>query len=397
MSKLKLIILLVLVVVLAGGGFLALRAQAVSVVIAERGELRQAVVASGRVRTPQRIEVAAQITGRVISVEVQEGAVIVPGQTLLRLDDSEWKAGVAQAQATLAQNEARLQQVGEVGLPVAEQSLRQAEANATQARKQYERIQELVAKGFYSPAQLDDAKRSQEVAASQWQSAQLQAASNRPSGSDARVARSNVAAARAALAVAEAKLAYTTLRAPVAGKVLTRTVEPGDTVQPGRLLLTLAPAGATELTAQIDEKNLGLLELGQKAQASADAYPGERFPAEISYIAPSVDAQRGSVEIRLRVPQPPAYLKHEMTVSIDIESARRAEAIIVPFDSVREANGVQPWILVVREGLTRRQPVRLGVRGTGKVEILEGIAAGDALVPAAVVVPEGKKVRVAGP
>jgi len=69
----------------------------------------------------------------------------------------------------------------------------------------------------------------------------------------------------------------------------------------------------------------------------------------------------------------------------------------VPFDSVREANGAQPWILVVREGLTRRQPVRLGVRGTGKVEILEGIAAGDALVPAAVAVPEGKKVRVAGP
>jgi HlyD family secretion protein len=383
MTQLKRILIIVLIAALLGGGFVALRGQA--------------VVVSGRVRTPQRIEIAAQITGRVIAVEAMEGAAIVSGQALLRLDDSEWQASAAQARATLAQNEVRLQQVAEVGLPVAEQSLRQAQANALQARKQYERIKELVAKGFYSAAQLDDAKRSLEVAESQRQAAEVQAASHQPTGSDARVARSNVAAARAALAVAEAKLAYTTLRAPVAGTVLTRTVEPGDTVQPGKLLLTLAPAGATELTAQIDEKNLGLLALGQPAQASADAYPGERFAAEISYIAPSIDAQRGSVEIRLRVPQPPAYLKHEMTVSIDIESARRAEAIIVPFDSVREANGAQPWILVVREGLTRRQPVRLGVRGAGKVEILEGIAAGEALVPAAVVLPEGKKVRVAAP
>ncbi len=378
---------------MAVAGFVWLRGDAVKLARAERGELRQSVVASGRVRTPQRIEVAAQITGRVIAVEVPEGATLTPGQIMLRLDDSELKAGVAQARATLTQNEVRLRQVGELGLPVAEQSLRQAEATATQARKQFERVGELVAKGFYSAAQLDDARRGRDVADSQWRSAQLQVASNRPDGGDARVARGNVDQARAALAVAAARLAYATLRAPVAATVLTRAVEPGDTAQPGKLLLTLAPTGDTELTVQIDEKNLGLLTLGQPALASADAYPGERFKAVVSYIAPSVDAQRGSVEIRLRVPQPPGYLKHEMTVSIDIESARRAQAIIAPFDSVREANGPQPWIMVVRDGRTQRQPVRLGVRGAGKVEILDGIADGEALVPAAVTLPEGRKVR----
>lgn len=364
---------------------------------AEHGELRQAVVVSGRVRTPQRIEVAAQITGRVKTVNVQAGEALAVGQTLLQLDDAELSASVAQARATLTQSEARLQQVGELDLPVAEQTLRQTEANARQARKQYSRIKELVGKGFYSPAQLDDAQRSLDVAESQWRAAQLQVGSNQPGGSDVRVARGNLEAARAALAVAEARLAYTVLSAPVTGTVLTRSVEPGDTVQPGRVLLTLAPAGDTELTAQIDEKNLGLLVPGQKAMVSADAYPGERFAAEINYIAPSVDAQRGSVEIRLTVPQPPAYLKHEMTVSIDIEAARRAETVIVPFVTVREASGAQPWILVVRDAHTQRQPVRLGLRGAGKVEILEGIAAGDALVPGAVVVPEGKKVRAVGP
>ncbi len=384
------LLLLIAVVVVA---FRFLRGEIVPVAIAERGELRQAVVASGRVRTPQRIEIAAQITGRVLAVEVQEGISVIPDQVLLRLDDNEWKASAAQARAALSQNEARQRQIGVLGMPVAEQTARQAEANAIQAKKQFERVGELAARGFYSTAQQDDARRARDVAESQWRAAQLQLTSNQPGGSDAQVARSNVEQARAALDVALAKLAYATLRSPVTGTVLTRAVEPGDTVQPGKVLMTVAPEWKTELTAQIDEKNLALLAVGQSAQASADAYPGERFKASVIYIAPSVDAQRGSVEIRLLVDEAPAYLKHEMTISVDIESAYKKDALIAPFDTIREAGGTQPWIMLVRDGTTVRQAVKLGIRGSGKVEVLEGIAAGDALLPATLNMAEGRRVR----
>lgn len=376
---------------LAAVAYVSLGGERVEAARVERGELRQAVVASGRVRTPQRVEVAGQITGRVSSVAVREGDAATAGQVLLQLDAAEWQAAVAQARASLAQAESRLQQIGEASLPLAEQNLRQAEANARQAERQYQRVGELVAKGFYSPAQLDDAQRTRDVAASQLQAAQIQAASNRPQGSEVRVARSNVEQARAALAVAEARLAYATLRAPVAGRVLTRAVEPGDTAQPGKILLTLAPDGATELTAQIDEKNFGLLALGQKALVSADAYPGEHFPATLSYIAPSIDALRGSVEIRLAVAQPPAYLRHEMTVSIDLEAARRQDALSLPCDSVREAGG-QPWVMAVRDGRTVRQPVKLGLRGAGRCEVVDGLSEGEAVLPAGATLGEGRRV-----
>jgi HlyD family secretion protein len=343
------------------------------------------------VRTPQRVEVASQITGRVTGVAVREGDAVTAGQVLLQFDAAEWQASVAQARASLAQAESRLQQIGEASLPLAEQSLRQAEANARQAERQYQRVGELVAKGFYSPAQLDDAQRARDVAASQLQAAQIQAASNRPQGSEVRVARSNVEQARAALAVAEARLAYATLRAPVAGRVLTRSVEPGDTAQPGKALLTLAPNGDTELTAQIDEKNFGLLALGQNARVSADAYPGEHFPARLSYIAPSIDALRGSVEIRLAVAQPPATLRHEMTVSIDIEAARRPDALSLPCDSLHEAAG-QPWVMAVRDGRTVRQPVKLGLRGAGRCEVVDGLSEGEAVLPASATLGEGRRV-----
>ena len=380
-------------VVVSALAFAALRNDTVTVNRVEEGPLRQSVVASGRVRTPERIALSPQLAGRVMAVEVREGDVVDAGQPLIQLDDREWKAAADQASAAVTQAEARLRQLRELGLPVAEQALRQSEATALQARQQHRRVRELVARGFYSQAQLDEARRAQEVAESQVTSARLQRDSQQPDGIEVALAQSALEQARAALVAAQTRLGYAILHAPSAGTVLTRAVEAGDTVQPGAVLLTIAPAGDTELTVQIDEKNLGLLRLGQPALASADAYPGERFGAELAFIAPSVDALRGSVEVRLRVPEPPSYLRHEMTVSIDIEAARREQTLMIPASAVRETGGAQLWVMVVRDGRTERQPVRLGIRGAGKVEVLEGVAAWEALVPAAVDVAAGQTVR----
>ena len=82
-----------------------------------------------------------------------------------------------------------------------------------------------------------------------------------------------------------------------------------------------------------------------------------------------------------------------MTVSLDIEAARRERTLAVPAAAVRESGGAQPWVLVVRDGRTARQPVRLGIRGAGRVEVLEGLAAGEAVVPAPADVPAGRAVR----
>lgn len=366
----------------------------VGVLAASRGELRQSVVASGKVRSPQRVELASQITGRVMQIPVREGQSVAAGELLIQLDDAEWRATLAQAQASLTQSELRLAQMQQLAQPLATQAKRQAEANLLQAQQRFAQTSELVAKGFYSKTQLDDAQRNLEVAESQRQTSELQLRSNQRGGSDERLAQVAVAQARASLDIAQSRLDYTRIRTPVAGIVLTRNVEPGITIQPGKLLMTLSPSGDTELVVQIDEKNLALLRLGQKALASADAYPDRRFAAEITFISPAVDPLRGSVEIRLRVTEAPEYLRQEMTISVDIETARRADTLIVPNEAIRDAGSNQAWVLVVREGTAQRQAVKLGVRSEGKAEILEGLAPGDLLVPAKnLSIREGSRVR----
>lgn len=354
---------------------------AVDVVVVRQGEMRQSVVASGRVRSPQRSELAAQVSAQVRAVHVVEGQPVAAGELLIELDQRELQASAAQARAQLAQAELRVRQLQLLGEPLAREAIRQAEANLTQTKRQFERVEALVAKGFYSPNQLDDARRALAVAESQAQSSRLQAQSNASGGADFKLAEAAVDQARATLAVAEAKLAYSRIVAPRAGTILARQVEPGDSVQPGKTLLSLSPAGATELIVQIDEKNLRLLALDQTATVSADAWPDRNFPARVSFIGPVVDAQRGSVEVRLRVDNPPDYLKQDMTVSIDIATGSRPQAVLLPLEGLR-GNAGDAWALVVRDGRAVRQPLQPGLRSAGEVEVLSGLAAGDLVVPA---------------
>jgi HlyD family secretion protein len=388
---------LVLGIGLAGVGFAArdlLFGTPVPVYAAVRSDLTQSVVASGQVITPRRVAIAAESTGRVVRVPVEEGQRVSRGQVLIEQDQSDELAALAQARAAVAQADAKLRQLNALTLPAAEQNAKQAQANVTQAQQQYRRTQDLVARKFVSQAQLDDAQRNLDVASSQLRAAQLQVETNRPTGSDYALARTALDQAKATLLVAQAKFDQTILRAPADGILIGRSVEPGDVAEAGKELMLLAPDGATQLVVQIDEKNLARLALGQKALASADAYPDQRFPAEVVYINPGIDPQRGAVEVKLQVTQPPAYLRQDMTISVDIEVGRHVNTLVVPTDAIHDSTSDQPWVLVVRDGRAQRQPISVGLRGDGRTEVLSGISAGDALIPAtSVMVAAGQRVR----
>lgn len=369
--------------VLAAGGWAArpiLLGPEVKVATVARRELVQTVVASGRVETPLRVDIGSQVTGAVAAIPVAEGQEVRAGQTLIELDHAEAAAAVEQARATVAQAEARLQQLRQLSLPVARQALRQAETNLANARRQYQRNEDLFARGFVGQAALDEARRSLDLADSQYASASLQARSMSEQGSDLLMARATLDQARAALRMAQAKLGYTTIRAPLDGVLIARNAERGDVVQPGKVLMVLSPRGRTQLVVQIDEKNIALVRLGQAALASADAYPAERFGARLAYINPAVDPQRGSVEVKLDVPQPPAYLRQDMTVSVELEVARRPDALAVPTEALHDSTSRAPWVLKVVARRLQRQPVALGINGAGSTEVVAGLGPGDQVV-----------------
>jgi HlyD family secretion protein len=347
-----------------------------------RRDVVQSIVASGRVETPYRVDIGAQIVGAVAQVPVEKGDRVKAGQTLIVLESSEAEALVKQAELAVAQAEARLRQLRELQLPVANQALRQAQANLDNARVTYERNQRLYESGYVGKSILDESQRALEVAQTQVDTARKQVETAQPSGSDTAVARAALAQAQASLQAARARLAYARISAPRDGTLIARDVERGDVVQPGKVLMVLSPEGETQIVVQIDERNLGRLRVGQPALASADAYPNERFKAEVVYINPGIDAQRGTVEVKLRVLDPPAYLRQDMTVSVDIEVERHPGTLAVRADAVRDLGSAAPWVLKVNNGSTARQNVTLGLRGEGWAEIRAGLQEGELVVPA---------------
>jgi HlyD family secretion protein len=112
----------------------------------------------------------------------------------------------------------------------------------------------------------------------------------------------------------------------------------------------------------------------------------------VAYVAPAVDLSRGTVEVKLDVADPPPFLRPDMTVSVNVEVGRDPDAVPIASSAVRDA-GTGPWVLAVREGRTVRQPVKLGMRGEGVVQVLSGLAPGEAAVMPTAAVGAGARVR----
>ncbi len=369
----------------------ALRGREVPAYLAESRPVVQKVVATGRVRPLARLSLGSLALGRVRAVLVREGDQVAGGQVLVKLEDVEQAAALRQAQGRVAEAAARLEQVRGVAGRQAAEALHQAELRVAQAEQDLVRARQLAEAGSTSRQAMEDAERTLALARSQRETAAAQAAS--AGGADERLVAASLAQSEAARSVAASKLAETEIRAPSSGQVVARDVEPGDVVTAGKVLLAMTAEGAIELTAQVDEKNLSLLLVGQPARASADAFPEQVFDAAVALIAPSVDASRGTVEVRLQVPSPPPVLRADMTVSVNVEVGRKDRALVIPADVIRDPTG-EPWVLAIAGRHAERRPVKLGMRGDGLVEVIAGLSAGEAVVaPSAGFVAEGERVR----
>jgi HlyD family secretion protein len=347
----------------------------VTVVRLQEQDIVETLAVVGRVRAPSRAALGASIAGTVTDVLVREGDRVSRGDVLVELEDREAAAAVRQAEATLEETEA-----------TAAQAIAQAEREAVQSQRDLERIEAVVAEGGFNPQRLEQAQQRAADAVSRLEALRAEA------GVGGELA--SVAGARAALEAARARLELTRIRAPADGVVLARRAEPGDAVAPGRIVAEMAFAGPTELVVFPGEENLGKLEAGATAIASADAYPDRTFRSRVALIVPAVDASQGTVEVRMSIEDPPAYLLPEMTVSVNIDVGRKTGASVLPEDAVQGLGTGAPWVGVVADGVLTRRDVGVGLRAGGFVEVLSGLEGDEFVARFATAEDVGGRVRV---
>jgi HlyD family secretion protein len=358
-------------------------ADASKVVTVELGTMVRSVVATGKVEPITKVEIKSKANGIIERLLVDVDQVVQPGQVLAEIDRENLTARLREARANLQAAEA----AREAALAQFEKNQIEAESPELPfARRSLARAEQLFAQKLVSQASLDDAESAVEQAENRQRAASGQLVIAR-----ARVAEAtaNVAQALAAVERAEEELANATIKAPIRATVLTRDVEIGSPVSSilnlganATLVMTLGDIERVFVRGKVDEADIGGVRLGQSAKITTESFPDRVFQGRVTEISP-IGVEKDNVttfSVEVSIDNAAKELKAHMTANAEVVLEEFPQSLLLPesavaFDAKRNAS-----ITVVDVGAPRGRrvvPVKVGVGNGTRIQVLEGVKAGD--------------------
>ncbi|MDP2793576.1 MAG: efflux RND transporter periplasmic adaptor subunit [Sulfurisoma sp.] len=174
-----------------------------------------------------------------------------------------------------------------------------------------------------------------------------------------------------------------TYRAPASGVVLEKKAVAGMRFMPGEMLFQIADVGGVWVLADVFERDIAAVKVGQKVTVSINAYPDRVFEGKVAYVYPTLKAETRTVPIRVELPNPGGLLKPAMYASVEVSAGSTAKVITVPLSAVIDSGTRQTVLVQKGEGRFEPRAVKLGARGDDYVEVKEGVQAGEPVVVAA--------------
>jgi HlyD family secretion protein len=355
-----------------------------------RRDLVSSVTASGQVIPHTKVDVAADISGRIVRLAVKEGDIVTQGQFLLQIEPEQYAAAVQRQEAALA---------------AAQAQEAQAQANLIQAERAYERMAKIKAQNanLVSESELDQLKTASDV---------------NKALSDA--SRHQVEQAAAGLRDAKQALAKTTINAPMSGRVTRLNVEQGETAVPGTFnkdaatLLTISDMGVLETKVKVDETDVAHIDLGDSAVVQIDAFPDTTFLGKVTKISnSSVKSATGQqaadqaidFEVTIQLVNPPQETRPDFSATAKIITDARKSVVSIPIialtvrenealankDTAPTMGGRQPQkevgkkdvegvFIVGKDNKVTFRPVKVGIAGDRYFEVLGGLKEGETIV-----------------
>jgi HlyD family secretion protein len=357
----------------------------------QKRDLVASVTASGQVQPQMKVDVAADISGRIVRLAVKEGQTVTKGQFLLEIDPSQYIAAVQRSEAALSASKAQEAQ---------------AKANLIQAQRNYQRSAEIKKANtqLVSDEQLEQLKTQAEV-----QQALQEAAAHQ------------VEQSAAQLNDAKSSLAKTTILAPMSGRITRLAVEQGETAVPGTFnkdaatLLTIADMSVLETKVKVDETDVARIEVGDSAIVQIDAFPDTTFLGRVTKISNSsvkAAAATGSAdqavdyEVTIQLLNPPKDTRPDFSATAKVVTDARTQALSIPIialtvrenekldnaDTAAIALGrttnakqvgkkdVEGVFVVGTDNKVTFRPVKVGIAGEKYFEVLTGLKEGEKIV-----------------
>jgi len=267
------------------------------------GRDRNAITASGTIEAIE-VDIASKVAGQILTLAVDEGARIKPGDVLATIDHAAADIQLRQAEAGVQLAEAQLallvQGSRQEDIQQAEAALRQADANLRVASDDAKRMRELALTGSVTPKQRDDAEARLIVAEAQRTAAAetLSKVRRLARPEEIRAAEARLAQARAAADLLAKTIADCSIAAPAGGIVTHKAVEAGELVTPGSTVVTVAELDSVYVMIYVTEKELGRVRLGDAAEVRIDSFPDRPFTGRITYISPEAEFTPKNVQTK---------------------------------------------------------------------------------------------------
>ncbi len=326
-------------------------------------ELPPILSGSGYIVTGERyVSIGVRVAGRIDRYFIEEGQTVRKGDSLVKLDDRDYRASVGRVEA----------------------GLKLARANSALAEAELRRGHALVKGGVISAQESDVLRNRTEVASA------------------------TIAQLTAELQAANVNLDYTTLRAPSDGVVLAKLKEVGEIAVPGGFagsgdLVRIANLADMRAELDVNEVDLERVRLGGEARVTPDAYPDRHYQARVVKLYPQVDRQKGTLKVEVKILAPDEKLLPDMSTRVTFLAApappgeaAQQKSVLVPAGALQRDNA-GGFVWVVLDDHVRRADVETAGDVGGSVRIVRGLSGGEAVVVGAAVLEEGQRVSTTAP
>jgi len=345
---------------------------AVDTTTLQRISIQRQVDLSGTLLSPDQARVSSEVAGIILDVPVQLGSEVRPRDILVRLDTRELQLSVDRAESALRQVEAQLgiDRAQDRQPPADDQiaSIRQAIANRDDARNAFKRAEQLHGRGLMSQVDYDTSDTRLKVAEANYQAAIDSVRSLKASLQDR----------RASFELAQKKLNDAVVRAPVAGSIAERLVQPGEYIRENTPVATIVQMNPLKLKTAIQERHAGLIRAGQTVEFFVEAFPDRKFTGKIAYVSPAVDQATRTFPVEAIVDNPDRVLKPGFFARGTALTKVDANVLAVPETAISTLAGVST-VYVIEHDKARQQQVSLGARQEKLVEIVAGLKGDETL------------------
>jgi RND family efflux transporter MFP subunit len=329
-----------------GGGFRP--PMTVEVTKASKGDITAELNVVGNLIGAQTVDVVPRTAGRLVSMNVKLGDRVSRGQTLARIEDQEINEQVKQAEASFE---------------VAQATIRQREADLKFAVVNFERSQNLFQRQLLPRQSLDDAEARQAASSAQLDLARAQLSQTQARLDELRIAKGN-----------------TNVVSPVNGFVSKRNMDVGAWASQQSPVASVVDISSVRLVANVVEKDLRLVNPGDPARVTVDAFPGETFSGRIARVAPVLDPATRTAEIEIEVPNADVRLKPGMYARMSVTIESRRDTTLVPKVAVVDYDGTRGVFTMDADNKAKFQPIEIGIENGERVEVRAGITGTDTVV-----------------